>query len=59
MVVKRLRDGRVAKATTGRKATDSYPYGYAGSGKVAPATPRRSRRSRPRWRGSSSCARVA
>ena len=33
MVVKRMRDGRRAKAETGRKATGSYPYGYAGAGK--------------------------
>lgn len=33
MVVKRLRDGRAAKAGTGRKVTGSYPYGYAGTGK--------------------------
>jgi DNA invertase Pin-like site-specific DNA recombinase len=32
MVVKRLRDGRAAKAGTGRKVTGSYPYGYAGAG---------------------------
>ncbi len=33
VVVKRLRDGRAAKAGTGRKVTGSYPYGYAGVGK--------------------------
>jgi DNA invertase Pin-like site-specific DNA recombinase len=33
MVVKRLRDGRAAKAGTGRKVTGSYPYGYTGAGK--------------------------
>jgi hypothetical protein len=33
MVVKRLRDGRKAKAADGRKATGAYPYGYAGAGK--------------------------
>lgn len=33
MVVKRLRDGRAAKAGTGRKTTGSYPYGYTGVGK--------------------------
>ncbi len=33
MVVKRLRDGRRAKADDGRHATGSYAYGYAGSGK--------------------------
>ena len=33
MVVKRLRDGRVAKAASGRKAVGVYPYGYAGIGK--------------------------
>jgi DNA invertase Pin-like site-specific DNA recombinase len=32
-VVKRLRDGRVAKAATGRKAVGAYPYGYRGEGK--------------------------
>ncbi|ATE52104.1 recombinase family protein [Actinosynnema pretiosum] len=31
-VVKRLRDGRKAKAATGRKAVGEYPYGYAGQG---------------------------
>lgn len=35
MVVKRLRDGRVAKAQAGRKAVGAYPYGYAGQGKGA------------------------
>jgi DNA invertase Pin-like site-specific DNA recombinase len=33
MVVKRLRDGRRAKAETGRKATGQYRYGYKGAGK--------------------------
>jgi DNA invertase Pin-like site-specific DNA recombinase len=33
MVTKRLRDGRKAKAATGRKATGSYAYGSQGSGK--------------------------
>jgi DNA invertase Pin-like site-specific DNA recombinase len=33
MVVKRLRDGRKAKAADGRKANGAYPYGYAGAGK--------------------------
>jgi DNA invertase Pin-like site-specific DNA recombinase len=33
MVVKWLRDGRSAKAGTGRKVTGSYPYGYVGVGK--------------------------
>ena len=33
MVTKRLRDGRMAKAATGRKAVGAYPYGYRGSGK--------------------------
>jgi DNA invertase Pin-like site-specific DNA recombinase len=33
MVVKRMRDGRKAKAATGKKATGSYPYGYEGTGK--------------------------
>ncbi len=33
MVVKRLRDGRQAKADTGRKATGAYAYGYQGEGK--------------------------
>lgn len=33
LVVKRLRDGRSAKAAAGRKATGSYAYGYAGVGK--------------------------
>jgi len=32
MVVKRLRDGRTAKAATGRKAVGAYPYGYVGAG---------------------------
>lgn len=35
MVVKRLRDGRSAKAAAGRKAVGSYPYGYAGQGRGA------------------------
>jgi DNA invertase Pin-like site-specific DNA recombinase len=33
MVVKRLRDGRTAKASTGRKAVGAYAYGYRGHGK--------------------------
>ncbi|HEY3925012.1 MAG TPA: recombinase family protein [Acidothermaceae bacterium] len=33
MVVKRMRDGRRAKAGTGRKSTGSYAYGYQGAGK--------------------------
>ncbi len=33
MVVKRLRDGRAAKAATGRKAVGAYPFGYQGDGK--------------------------
>lgn len=33
MVVKRMRDGRAAKASTGKKAVGAYAYGYAGSGK--------------------------
>jgi len=33
MVVKRLREGRAAKAGTGRKVTGSYPYGYTAAGK--------------------------
>lgn len=33
MVVKRLRDGRAAKAATGRKATGAYAYGTTGAGK--------------------------
>jgi DNA invertase Pin-like site-specific DNA recombinase len=33
MVVKRLRDGRRAKADAGKHATGSYAYGYTGSGK--------------------------
>jgi DNA invertase Pin-like site-specific DNA recombinase len=33
MVTKRLKDGRDAKAATGKKATGEYPYGYAGSGR--------------------------
>lgn len=33
MVSKRLRDGRRAKAATGRKAVGDYPYGYHGAGK--------------------------
>jgi DNA invertase Pin-like site-specific DNA recombinase len=32
-VVKRMRDGRKAKAAAGRKATGSYAYGYQGAGK--------------------------
>lgn len=31
MVVERLREGRSAKAESGRKATGSYVYGYAGT----------------------------
>lgn len=33
MNVKRMRDGRTAKAETGRKAVGEYAYGYAGAGK--------------------------
>jgi DNA invertase Pin-like site-specific DNA recombinase len=33
MVVKRLRDGRTAKAATGRKAVGAYAYGTRGAGK--------------------------
>lgn len=33
MVVKRLRDGRDAKAHSGRKAVGAYPYGFEGAGK--------------------------
>lgn len=33
MVVKRLRDGRTAKAGQGRHATGAYAYGYRGEGK--------------------------
>ncbi len=33
LVSKRLRDGRKAKAATGRKAVGDYRYGYAGVGK--------------------------
>ena len=33
MVVKRLRDGRLAKAAAGRKAVGDYPFGYAPTGK--------------------------
>lgn len=33
MVVKRLRDGRIAKASTGKKAVGAYAYGTMGSGK--------------------------
>lgn len=33
MVTKRLRDGRAAKAATGRKSVGAYPYGYRGTGK--------------------------
>jgi DNA invertase Pin-like site-specific DNA recombinase len=32
-VVKRMRDGRKAKAEAGRKATGAYAYGYEGTGK--------------------------
>ena len=35
MVTKRLRDGRAAKAATGRKAVGAYAYGYRPSGKGA------------------------
>jgi DNA invertase Pin-like site-specific DNA recombinase len=31
--VKRMRDGMVAKAATGRKATGQYAFGYQGAGK--------------------------
>lgn len=33
MVTKRLRDGRTAKAATGRKSVGSYAYGYVATGK--------------------------
>lgn len=33
LVTKRLKDGRDAKRATGRKATGSYAYGFAGEGK--------------------------
>jgi DNA invertase Pin-like site-specific DNA recombinase len=33
MVVKRLRDGRMVKAATGRKAVGAYAYGYRRHGK--------------------------
>lgn len=33
IVVKRLKDGRTAKAKTGRKAVGSYAYGFHGQGK--------------------------
>lgn len=33
LIAKRMRDGRAAKAATGRKATGSYAYGYVGAGK--------------------------
>ena len=33
MVTKRLRDGRKAKAATGRHAVGAYAYGYRGAGK--------------------------
>lgn len=33
MVVKRLHDGRAAKATAGRHAVGQYRYGYEGAGK--------------------------
>lgn len=33
MVVKRLRDGRAAKAAAGRKVTGAYAFGYAGQGR--------------------------
>ena len=32
MVVKRLRDGRAAKAAVGRHAVGQYAYGYGGAG---------------------------
>jgi DNA invertase Pin-like site-specific DNA recombinase len=32
MVVKRLKDGRNAKAATGRHSVGAYPYGYMGAG---------------------------
>lgn len=42
IVVKRMRDGRKAKAETGRKATGAYAYAYEGTGKGRDrdATPR-------------------
>lgn len=33
MVSKRLRDGRTVKASTGKKATGAYAYGFTGSGR--------------------------
>ena len=33
LVTKRLKDGREAKASTGRKSTSSYAYGYVGAGR--------------------------
>jgi DNA invertase Pin-like site-specific DNA recombinase len=33
LVTKRLRDGRLAKASTGRKAVGAYPYGFCGAGR--------------------------
>ncbi len=33
LIVKRMRDGRKAKAATGRKSAGSYAYGYTGAGK--------------------------
>lgn len=33
MIVKRLRDGRIAKAAAGKKATGSYAFGVRGEGK--------------------------
>ncbi len=33
MVVKRLRDGRLAKAAAGRKAVGAYPFGSQGAGR--------------------------
>ncbi|WP_148613771.1 recombinase family protein [Nocardioides rubriscoriae] len=33
LVTKRLKDGRDAKAATGRKSTGSYAYGYTGAGR--------------------------
>lgn len=41
LVTKRLRDGRLAKAATGRKAVGAYAFGYhaAGQGRERDATP--------------------
>lgn len=33
LIAKRMRDGRQAKAASGRKATGAYAFGYAGEGK--------------------------